>query len=138
MVAPTVDVNAAYAAVSAEIAPSLPTGVKVYRPGKVPGWNGNTGSLPQMWVQLTIERRYTETTHGVRARTRTAFRAYVRSVADTEHNADELTRCCTEVLEDALLTVDGDASTPVEHETSEAVRPDDGKFSGLTAFTFTL
>lgn len=130
MVAPSVDENLVHAAVAAVLQPALPPGVSVYAHGKEPS------PLPQKWVLLTIERRYAETTHV--GRTRTAWRAYVRSVADTKHNASDLDTRCSEAIEDLLLTVDGETSTPVAHETSETVRPDDGKFSGLTAWTFTL
>lgn len=136
MVAPSVDENLVHAAVAAVLQPALPAGVSVYAHGKVPGTNGSTAPLPQKWVLLTIERRYTETTHV--GRTRTAWRAYVRSVADSKHNASDLDTRCSKAIEDLLLTVDGETSTPVAHETSETVRPDDGKFSGLTAWTFTL
>lgn len=133
---PTVDENVAHAAVKAVLQPALPAGVSVYAHGEVPGTNGGTTPLPQKWVLLTIERRYTETTHI--GRTRTAFRAYVRTVADTKHNAGDLTLRCTEAIEDAVLVIDDVESTMVAHETSEAVKPDDGKFSGMTSFTFTL
>lgn len=136
MVAPTIDATLVRAAVTAVLQPAMPTGVTVYAPGKVPGADGNTGTLPQKWLLLTIERRYTETTHV--GRTRTAWRIYTRGVGDTEHNAQVILVRCSEALEDLLLTVDGETSTPVAHETSETVRPDDGKFSGLTAWTFTL
>lgn len=128
--APTIDENLVHAAVAAVLQPALPTGVSVYAHGKVPA------PLPQKWVLLTIERRYTETTHV--GRTRTAWRAYVRSVAINTYTARDLTFRCSEALEDLELVIDGETSTPVAHETSEAVRPDDDKFSGLTAWTFTL
>lgn len=132
MVAPTISANLAHSAIATLITPVLPAGTAVYAHGRVPS------PLPQMFVLLTVERAFAETSHGVRSRTRTSFRAYVRAVADHKHNADDITDRCSAVLEDAALLVDGWTSTPVQHESSEFVRPDDGKFSGLTTWTFTL
>lgn len=136
MVAPTIDAALAWTATAALVQPAMPTGTTVYAPGKVPGADQNTGTLPQKWMQLTVERRYTETSHV--GRTRTAFRAYLRAVADTRDNAEDiLTRGCG-ALEEALLVIAGETSTPAAHETSEAVKPDDGKHSGMASYTFTL
>lgn len=136
MVAPTIDAGLAWTAAAAVVQPAMPAGATVYAPGKVPGADGNGGTPPQKWLQLTIERRYTETTHV--GRTRTAFRAYLRAVADTHDNAENiLTRACG-AIEDVQIAVDGETSTPVTHETTEAVKPDDGKHSGMASFTFTL
>lgn len=132
MVAPTTSANLAHSAIAALLTPALPAGTAVYAHGKVPS------PLPQKFVLLTVERAYVESTHGVRARTRASFRAYVRAVADMKHNADDIADRCSGALEDAWLVIDGSTSTPVQHESSEFVRPDDGKFSGLTTFTFTL
>ncbi|MGH3349309.1 MAG: hypothetical protein ACRDPS_01490 [Nocardioides sp.] len=133
---PTISASLAWDAVTALLTPAMPAGASVYAPGTVPGADGNAGTLPQKWMQLTLERRFTETAHV--GRTRTAFRAYLRAVADNEHNADDiLTRGC-EAIEEALLVIDGETSTPVAHETTQAVKPDDGKHSGMASYTFTL
>lgn len=132
MPAPSVDSTLVHQAIAALLTPVLPTGCKVYAHGKVPM------PLPQKFVLLTIERAFLPASHGSRLRSRTAWRAYVRSAADSSHNAEDIAAKCSVVLEDSRLVVDGDTSTPVAHDSTEAVRPDDGKFSGMTSYTFTF
>lgn len=137
MVAPTIDQTAIWDIAKASLAALVPAGVTVYRKGSVPGSDGNQGTLPQKFVALHLERRYIPASHGSRRRSRSGWRMVVRAVADMPRNAEALLVDCSGI-EDAQLTVDGSRSTPVEHESSEAVKADDGKFSAATTYTFTL
>lgn len=132
MPAPTLDARLVYDAIAAILAPVLPAGVNVYAHGKVPA------TLPAKWVLLTVERTLLAPAHGARVRTRSAWRVYVRPAADTSRNAEGIANDCAVALEDVRLLVAGATSTPVAHDSTEAVRPDDGKFSGMTSYTFTF
>lgn len=134
---PTTDETAVWDVVAAALTPLLPTGVTLYRSGAVPGADGNAGTVPQKFVTLHLERRFLPASHGARLRSRSGWRMVVRAVADTTRNAEALLVDCSGI-EDARLVVDTDTSTPVAHETSQAAKYDDGKFSGTTAYTFTL
>ena len=134
---PTIDETAVWDVVAAALTPLLPAGVTLYRAGAVPGADGNTGTLPQKFVTLHLERRFLPASHGARLRSRSGWRMVVRAVADTTRNAEALLVDCSGI-EDTRLVVDADTSTPVAHETSQAANADDGKFSGTTAYTFTL
>lgn len=137
MVAPTIDQTAIWDVAKAALALLVPVGTTVYRRGSVPGADGNTGTLPQKFVTLHLERRYIPTSHGSRRRTRSGWRMIVRAAADSSRNAEALLVDCSGV-EDVEFVVDGETSTPVAHEASEAVKADDGKFSAATTYTFTL
>lgn len=137
MVAPTLDQTAIWDVAQAALAPLFPAGVTVYRKGDVPGSDGNEGILPQKFVTLHLERRYIPASHASRLRSRSGWRMVVRAAADMARNAEALLVDCSGI-EDAQLVVGGGRSTPVEHESSEAVKADDGKFSAATTYTFTL
>ena len=137
MVAPTVDQTAVWDIVKATLVLLVPAGVTVYRRGAVPGTDGNSGTLPQKFVALHLERRYIPAAHGSRHRSRSGWRMVVRAVADSSRNAEALLVDCSGI-EDVEFVVGADTSTPVAQETSEAVKPDDGKFSAATTYTFTL
>lgn len=134
---PTIDETAVWDVVGAALSLLLPTGVELYRSGDVPGADGNGGTPPQKFVTLHLERRYTPASHGSRLRSRSGWRMVVRAVADATRNAEALLVDCSGI-EDTQFVVGADISTPVAHETSQAAKADDGKFSGTTAYTFTL
>lgn len=134
---PTIDETAVWDVAKTALAALVPVGITVFRSGAVPGADGNGGTTPQKFVTLHLERRFLPASHGSRLRSRSGWRMVVRAVADTPRNASALLVDCSGI-EDQRLVVDSDTSTPVAHETSEAVKADDGKFSGTTAFTFTF
>lgn len=137
MVAPSVDETAVWDLVAALLTPMLDAGVELYRAGAVPGADGNGGTATQKYVTVHLERRYLPAVHGSRLRSRTGWRMVVRAVANTARNAADLLVGCSGI-EDQRLMHEGRRSTVVEHESSEAVRADDGKFSGSLTWTFTF
>lgn len=137
MVAPTARQIPVWDVAQAALASMPPAGVTVYRKGDVPGSDGNGGTLPQKFITLHLERRYIPASHNSRQRSRSGFRMVVRAVANTARNAEDLLDDCSGI-EGVEFVVDGETSTPVAHETSEVVKPDDGKFSAATTYTFTL
>lgn len=108
----------------------------VYDYGKVPGADGNAGTLPNIFALLGIERRYVEPTHAGRTQ-RSSWRITVRYAGRTVDEARWAAMKVAEALEDRLV-VDGVTSTPITHETTQAIALDDGRFAGWASYTYTL
>lgn len=121
------------AAFLAAVNASLPASVRAYSPDAVPE------PLPQDYVEVTVSRRA-----GVanRANGRTllgGWRATTRAVSSVGvYNAQRSEEKVRLGVEFKRLSVGGKTSTPVQFETSDAVGPDDGAWSGLSAWTYAL
>ena len=109
---------------------------RVFDYGTVPGTDGNAGTLPPIFLLLGLERRYVEPTRAGRT-TRSGWRLTVRYVGRTVDEARWAAAKVAEALETRLV-VDGVTSTPVTHESTQAIALDDGRFSGWSAFTYAL
>lgn len=116
---------------NAALSPNL-----AYDYGTVPGADGNAGTLPPIFVLLGLERRYVEPT-GAGRTTRSGWRLTVRYIGRTTDEARWAAAKVAQAME-TRLTVDGVVSTPVTHESTQAIAPDDGRFSGWAAYTYAL
>lgn len=97
----------------------------------------NMSTKPDAYVEVTVSRRLPDASRRVgSAPQMTAFRATTRAVGDTENNA-LLMASKAAGLEESILTIGG-IPTPVDYETSSPVADDEGWFSGLTTWTFTV
>ena len=109
--------------------------------GNVPGESGVKGSLPDFYALLSIERRFVQPNKPT-GTGRTGWRATVRYVARTEAaNARLMGRWVRDAFESTpghgkRITADGATSTPLTHETTQAVDHDEGRFSGSVTYTF--
>lgn len=92
--------------------------------------------LPGYYTEVTVSRRFGGNQRCGRT-TPTLYRATTRAVAKTLSSAREVQRRAAQV-EGARITVDGNASTPIQFETAETIGADDGYYSGLTAWTFAI
>lgn len=114
----------------------------VYDYGKVSGEPGNGSKLPNAFALLSVERRYVlPNRQGGTAVT--GWRVSVRFVGTTAANARRIGGWVRDAFESTpgrgkRLTVLGVESTPVTHESTTAVEPDDGRYSGLSQWTFAL
>lgn len=91
-------------------------------------------ALPTYYVEVGLTRRFGgayRVAGGVSTR---GYRLTTRVVALDESNAREIQRRVTVRLEDAYV---GD-STPIEFETADEIRPDNGWYSGLTTWTYAI
>lgn len=88
-------------------------------------------------VQVSVSRRFAETKRGG-AVSRAPFRLQTRPVGNTISNARAINQRVFTALQDSRVTADGQTSTPVDMESADDIGPDDGKFSGLTTWTFTF
>lgn len=117
-------------------------GADVYDYGKVPGADGNAGSLPDVYALLSVERRYVEPRQAGGTSV-TGWRASVRYVGTSAHNARVIGGWVRDAFEVSpgrgkKVTVGGIESTPITHETTSSVEPDDGRYSGLSQWTLAL
>lgn len=122
---------------------ATPLGQDVYEYGGVPGETGNPGVLPAQFVLLSVERRYVEPRQAGGTSV-TGWRASIRYVGSiTASNARLLGEWVRQAFETSpgrgkRITVDGVTSTPIAHETTSSVEPDDGMYSGLSSWTLAL
>lgn len=107
--------------------------------GMVPGdSDGNVpGTMPDLFAQLQVERRNVPADRSGRSG-RSGWRVSVRLVARYPKNTRDAQAAVQAALDGIRVTVDGHESTPLHHELSQAVRPDDGMFSGLVQVTYAL
>ena len=131
---PMLDASAHWDAIKALLTATV--GANVYDFGKVPGADGNKGTLPTTYVLLTVERRYAAPNNGRSAVT--GWRVSCRFVGTTSPNARDVGNWVTAALNEARLTIGGTQSTPITHESTTAVESDDGRFSGLSNWTYAL
>lgn len=111
----------------------------VYSHGKVPGADGNDGDLPDIYVVLTLERRYAgDAPRKAGYVSRSGWRVLVRGVGRTVKEARWALVQATSALEDVHLVIDETRSTPITHESSTPIAPDDGRQSGLVEWTYAL
>lgn len=88
-------------------------------------------------VQVTLSQRYVEAERGGR-QSGTAYRLTTRPVADTVSNAREIDHRVSLALSGVNLTVGGAYTTPIRLESSDPIGEDDGRYSGLSTWTFAL
>ncbi len=135
--APAIDERKHRDALDALLEPSVGAG-RIYDYGTVPGADGNAGSLPPIYVLLTIERRYAPVSRNVGLASRSGWRVTTRYVGRTVDEARWAAMKITDALDGARLTVDDYVSTPVQHESTTAIELDEGRFAGLTVWTYAL
>ena len=110
---------------------------RVYAYGKVPGSDGNAGTLPPIYVLLAVERRFAPESRQGRAG-RSGWRVTTRYVGRSVAEAGWAALQVQKALDEVRVTIDGHASTPVTFESQESIDPDNGRFSGLTSWTYAL
>lgn len=110
---------------------------RVYDYGKVPGADGNEGTLPPIFLLVSVERRYVEPQKGGQA-TRSGWRVNVRYAGSSVNEADWAAWKVTQALDGARLVIDGATSLPVVHELSEDIAPDGGRFAGRKQWIYAL
>jgi hypothetical protein len=105
--------------------------------GGVPGADNNPGTVPDLFALPAFERRYVEPYHAGRA-TRSGWRLTVRYVGRTVDEARWAALKVATALNEVRVTIGGIESTPITHESTQAIAPDDGRFSGWSVWTYAL
>lgn len=88
-------------------------------------------------VQVSVARRFSDAERAGRE-SQSPWRLQTRPVANSVTNARTIAQKCSAALSGSRLTIDGATSTPIRLESADDIGPDDGKFSGLTTWTFTF
>lgn len=109
-----------------------------YDLGKVPGMDGNTGTIPAYFTQVTVSRRFGGNFRGDASPNTILYRATTRAVAKSANDARNIRRLAALALENVALTVTGATTTPIAFETEDPIGVDDGWFSGLTLWTWAI
>lgn len=86
-------------------------------------------NLPDSFTQVGVARRFGGQQRGSGVREGQLFRIVLRQVAKDFDNAETL-RAKSAGLENAVLTVGGDTTTPIEFESADPIGEDDGRYSG--------
>lgn len=97
-----------------------------------------TGPGPNIYLLLSVERRYMPAAHSPRRHTKTAWRVTVRAVGTTVNECRWASLRVSQALDGRRLTVDGLSSTPVQHEATNAPEFDDNRAHSLSLWTYTL
>jgi hypothetical protein len=124
--------DAVKAAVSAALAPKW----SAYSYGEVPGADGNTGSLPNLFAIVTVDlipaagQRMSAQT-GV-----TRWRVSVRGAGRTVDEALWVLFEAARVLHEKTLTIDSRATTPLQAEPGQSPKKDGTRYSGLDAYSY--
>lgn len=110
----------------------------VYDYGRVPGSDDNAGTLPPIFALLTVERRGNPQLRASARTTRTGWRFTVRVVGRSTLEAEWALAKVAGALNEVVLTVAGEATTPIQFERSQAPELDEGRFSGLSSWTLAI
>ena len=121
------------AAVVARLNAVLPAAVRAYDADDVPA------TKPTSYVEVSVTRRFGGNRRSSANTATGGWRITTRAVDHTSIANARLTANTTRTaLEFFRLSVGGKTSTPVQFETADPVAPDDGWWSGLTAWTYAL
>lgn len=124
--------EAVKAAVDAALGP-----VNAYDYDEVPGANGNTGTQPNIYVAISLERRYNPNLRSTAQAGMTGWRIAARGVGRTVDEVRWALFKVAEALNEQRLTIDGTPTTPIQFENDlEAPRYDDGRFTAAAAYTY--
>lgn len=93
--------------------------------------------LPAIFALVSVERRFVFPDRGGMS-SRSSWRALVRYTGLTSWEAERASSKVATALDGTRLTVDGVTSTPLLHESTDAIRRDEGRFSGESRYTYTL
>jgi len=88
-------------------------------------------------LQTSLSRRFSAAERAGRE-SQSPWRYQTRPVSDTISNGREIGHRCFLALSGVRVTAGGQTSTPIRLESADDIGPDNGKFSGLTTWTFTF
>ena len=126
--------TAVRAAVTASLAPSW----TAYDYGKVPGSDGNAGSLPSIYALVSVERRYNPNLRLSAQAGQAGWRIAVRVVGRTADEARWAMARTADALNEKRLTIAGRSTTPIQFESEQTPELDNGRYSALALYTYAL
>lgn len=107
----------------------------VYDHGQVPGTYSNTGSLPNIFVLVAIERRQSPVLRSARAGD-AGWRIVLTVLGRTVSECNWARLKVFEALGEQRLEVSGFSTTPIQFESDTAPRYDDGRFAADVFLTY--
>ena len=121
------------AAVVARLNAILPATVRAFDLDDMPT------ELPSKYVEVTVSRRFGGALRSAAVTSISGWRITTRVVDQNSiPNARLSANTVRTALEFYRLAIGGKTSTPVQFETAEVIGPDDGWWSGMTAWTYAL
>lgn len=94
---------------------------------------------PSEYVEVTVSRRFGGTQTLAARSSLVGYRVTCRAVSHVKvANVRNALEKCRTALEYQRLTVGTEQTTPIQFETEDPAAYDDGWFSGLASFTFTV
>lgn len=121
------------AAVVARLNAVLPAAVRAYSSDDVPA------DKPSKYVEVSVTRRAGGNLRSAAVTATGGWRITTRVVDQVSvANARLTANTVRTAIEFYYLSIGGKTSTPVQFETSDPIAPDDGWWSGLTAWTYAL
>lgn len=103
---------------------------------EAPGSNDNPGTLPNIFVLVSVELLPSSSP---RMAGRTTVRRWIATVRGVGRTVDEARWAmwrASVALHEQSLTVEDRTTTPLQFEPGDAPKPDDGRYSGLHTFTY--
>jgi hypothetical protein len=123
-------------AVKAALNTALTGDAAAYDYDEVPGSNGNAGTLPNIYVALSVERRAGAPLRSTASTGRTGWRVAARCVGRSVNECRWAVNKVAVALNEKALTIGGDVTTPVQFESDQAPELDDGRYSALALYTY--
>lgn len=117
---------------------------RCYKYDEVPGTKQDgsddkvPGKLPNIFVPISLERRYYLPARQIGRAGRSGWRLSFRGVGRTVAECQWALLRITDAVDERRFTIDGFRSGPVQHESSTAPVWDDGRWSATKTFTYTL
>lgn len=115
--------------------------LKAYGFDDVPGMKGtdgqlNPGTVPPIFVLLSVQRRFVAVKYQSGSRGVNAVRFSTRVVGRTEDEAAWARMKVAAAVEERIVAFGPDECTPVMFENEDPIAFDDGRYSGLTRWTY--
>lgn len=102
----------------------------------LPGANGNAGTLPGIFVTISLERRYNPLIRPPGRADSVGWRLALRSVGRTVDEARWAQLRTADALNEKRLLVAGEYTTRLQFETGDAAAFDDGRYSATDFYTY--
>lgn len=109
---------------------------EVYEYGKVPGADGNKGSLPDMFVLVSLERRSNPNLRLSAQASTAGWRLSARGLGRTVPECQWLMWRISVALNEQFLTVGGRLTTPLQFDPGSPPTFDSGKYVADDFYTF--
>lgn len=109
---------------------------KAFDYDEAPGLNGKSGTIPNVFALVSVERRGGVSPRAIGGTGRTGWRIAVRCVGRTVDECRWALWKTAVALDEVRLTVDGTETTPIQLEADQAPEFDDGRYSAAVLYTY--